>query len=284
MSIAISGASGRLGLHVMNQLLKRVPAQEIVMIVRDVQAATAIAPAGVEIRQVDYSSIISMHTALTGIEKLILIASSEIGTLAEAHFNVIAAAQNAGIRHFAYTSLLHTDQSQIALAKEHFLTEQAILKSGLNYTILRNGWYTENYTNNLKAAVAHSVLIGAAGEGKISSALLGEYAEAVAIILTTPTHENKIYELAGDQAFTMAELAAEVSRQTGKNIVYLNLTEHDYREKLINQGTEPALANLLVNADMGATQGALFDDSGTLQHLLGRPTTTLQEAVRLALA
>lgn len=282
--IAICGAAGNMGQHVIEQLLKRTDATNIVVIARHAQTINRVPNAAIEVRQADYLDVTSLALALSGIDKVLLISSSEVGTLAEPHFNVIAAAQQVGITHFVYTSLLHADQSGIAMAQEHVFTEQALFKSGLTYTILRNGWYTEHYTNSLKSALSQNTLIGAAGEGKISSALTCEYAEAAAIVLTTPAHENKIYELAGDQAFTMNELAAEVSKQTGKNMVYLNLEEPDYREKLIHIGIEPAIANLMVNADMGAANGALFDDSGTLQQLLGRHTVSLEQAVKDALA
>ncbi len=283
MTIAICGAAGNMGQHVIAQLLKRTAASDIVVIARHAQTGNRIESDDIEVRHADYLNIASLQLALSGVEKVLLISSSEVGTLAEPHFNVIAAAQLTGVQHFVYTSLLHADSSGVAFAKEHLLTEQALFKSGLTYTILRNGWYTENYTNHLKAAVAQCTLIGAAGEGKIASALICEYAEAAAIVLTTPAHENKIYELGGDQAYTLTELAAEVSRQTGENIVYVNLDEPDYREKLIHFGVEPTTANLLVNADMGAANGALFDDSGTLQQLLGRKTTSLEDAVKIAL-
>ena len=298
MTIAICGAAGKMGQQVIEQLLKRIntnttdannisannsSANNIVVIARHAQTSERIESNDIEVRHADYLDVSSLQVALSGIDQILLISSSEVGTLAEPHFNVIAAAQRAGIKHFVYTSLLHADQSGIAMAQEHLLTEQALFKSGLTYTILRNGWYTENYTANLKTVLDSGTLIGAAGDGKISSALMSEYAEAAAIVLTTHAHENKVYELAGDEAYTLAELAAEVSRQTDKNIVYLNLDEPDYRERLIHQGAAPALANLIVNADMGAANGALFDDSGTLQELLGRKTTSLEQAVKNAL-
>ena len=283
MKIAICGAAGKMGQHVIQQLLKRINANNIVVIARHAQTGERIESDEIELRQADYLDVTSLQLALSGIDKVLLISSSEVGTLAEAHFNVIAAAQGAGIQHVVYTSLLHADQSGIAMAQEHLLTEQALFKCGLVYTILRNGWYTENYTANLKTVLDSGTLIGAAGEGKITSALISEYAEAAAIVLTTHAHENKVYELAGDESYTLTELAAEVSRQTGKNIVYLNLEEPDYRERLIYQGTEPAMANLIVNADMGAANGALFDNSGKLQELLGRKTASLEQAVKIAL-
>ncbi|RYY79436.1 MAG: SDR family oxidoreductase [Moraxellaceae bacterium] len=283
MSIVVTGATGKLGHLVIEALLKRTSANNIVVIVRNADKAAALAALGIEVRLANYDDRDNLYSALVGAEKLLLISSSEVGKRAAQHFNVIEAAQQAGVKHVVYTSLLHADHSPLALAEEHLLTEQTLFKSGLTYTILRNGWYTENYTSGLKAALNQNVIIGAADEGQISSASRQDYAEAAAIVLTTFAHENKVYELAGDKAYTLTELACEASRQTGQNIVYFNMTEHDYREKLINMGTEPAVANLLANSDAGAASGALFDDSGCLKQLLGRDTTPLSDCVRQGL-
>jgi NAD(P)H dehydrogenase (quinone) len=283
MSIVVTGATGKLGQLVIQALLKRTSASNIVAIVRNADKAAQLAALGIEVRLANYDDIESLYTALVGAEKLLLISSSEVGKRAVQHFNVIEAARQADVKHFVYTSLLHADRSPLALAEEHWLTEQALFKSGLTYTILRNGWYTENYTSGLKSALSQNVIIGATDEGQISSASRQDYAEAAAIVLTTFAHENKVYELAGDKAYTLTELACEASRQTGQNIVYFNMTEHDYREKLINMGTEPAVANLLSNSDAGAASGALFDDSGCLRQLLGRDTTPLSDCVRQGL-
>lgn len=283
MSIVVTGATGKLGHLLIEALLKRTSASNIVAIVRHADKAAALAALGIEVRLANYDDMDSLSSALVGAEKLMLISSSEVGKRAVQHANVIAAARQTGVKHIVYTSLLHADRSPLALAEEHRMTEQSLFKSGLTYTILRNGWYTENYTSGLKAALNQKVIIGAADEGQISSASRQDYAEAAAIVLTTFAHENKTYELAGDKAYTLTELACEASRQTGQNIVYFNMTEHDYREKLINMGTEPAVANLLSNSDAGAASGALFDDSGCLRQLLGRETTPLRDCVRQGL-
>lgn len=284
MTIAITGATGQLGQLVIQELLKRTAPTNIVAIVRDASRANDIAAQGIEVRQANYNDIESINHALVGIERLLLISSSEVGQRLQQHSNVIAAARKTDVKHVIYTSLLHADRSTLGLAQEHLDTERTLQRSGLFYTILRNGWYTENYTGSLKAAVDQAMIIGAAGNGKISSAARQDYAEAAAVVLTTPAHENKIYELAGDQGYTLTELAKEVSQQTGKNIVYLNLTEHDYREKLLNLGIDPALANIITDSDARAAQGALFDDQGDLHRLLNRNTTPLSDVVAKALA
>lgn len=283
MSIVVTGAAGRQGQLVIQELLRRTPAHNIVAIVGNAAKEAQLAAMGIEVRLANYADIESLYPVLVGAEKLLLISSGAVGKRAVQDFNLIEAARQAGVKHVFYTSLLHADRSPLALAKEHVLTEQALFKSGLTYTILRNGWYTENYTSSLKTALKLNVIIGAADEGQISSASRQDYAEAAAIVLTSHAHEYKVYELAGDNAYSLTELACEASRQTGQNIVYFNMTEHDYREKLINMGTEPAVANLLANSDAGAAAGALFDDSGCLHQLLGRDTTPLSDCVRQAL-
>jgi NAD(P)H dehydrogenase (quinone) len=197
---------------------------------------------------------------------------------------VIDAAKKAGVKHIAYTSLLHAHASPIAaLAQEHRPTEVNLQASGIPFTVLRNSWYTENYTASIPTILSRGSIIGAAGEGKISSAPRADYAEAAAVVLTTPGHEGKTYELGGDVAFTLSDLAAEISRQTGKTIPYKNMSETEYAAALAASGFPAAVAEMIAGLDKGVAQNALFDDSRQLSKLIGRPTTPLSAAVAAAL-
>ena len=225
--IAITGATGQLGHLVIEQLLKSVPANQIVAIVRNPAKAGALSQQGIVVRQADYTDQAAFTTALNGVDKLLLISSSEVGQRATQHQNVINAAKAAGVKFIAYTSLLHADTSPLGLHVEHIATEKALAESGVPYALLRNGWYTENYLASAPPALEHGVFIGAAGEGKIASATREDYAAAAATVISQDGHGGKVYELAGDNAWTLSELAAELSKQSGKNVAYQNLSEAD---------------------------------------------------------
>ena len=233
--IAITGATGQLGQHVIESLLKTVPASQIVAIVRNPAKATALSQQGITVRQADYSDEAAFTTALQGIDKLLLISSSEVGQRAPQHRNVINAAKAAGVKFIAYTSLLHADTSPLGLADEHVATEQMLAESGIAYALLRNGWYTENYLASAPAALEHGVFIGAADEGKIASATRADYAAAAARVISEDGHAGKTYELAGDAGWTLSQLAAELAKQSGKKVVYQNLSEADF-EQLAQDG------------------------------------------------
>ncbi|MGQ0708592.1 MAG: SDR family oxidoreductase [Rhodoferax sp.] len=280
MTIAVTGATGQLGRLVLARLQALAPHTALRALVRDPAKAADL---GVEVHAADYNQPQALAAALRGVDTLLLISSSEVGQRTAQHRNVIDAARGAGVRHVVYTSVLHADTSPLALAAEHRATEALLRASGLQCTLLRNGWYTENYTASLSAALAGGVLIGAAGEGRIASATRADFAEAAAVVLGTPGHEGKTYELAGDQAYTLAELAAEVARQTGKPFAYRNLAQPDYAAALAQFGLPPAFAELIASSDVDASHGALFDDSHTLSGLIGRPTTGLAHAVAAAL-
>jgi len=282
--IIVTAASGQLGRLVIQQLLQRVPAGQIVAAVRDVNKVADLAAQGVQVRHADYTDPASLDVAFQGASKILLISSNDLGQRVAQHRNVIDAAVRARVSLLAYTSLLHADTSTMALAVEHRATEAALLASGLPYSLLRNGWYVENYTGSLAAALAHGALVGGAGEGRIAAAARADYAEAAAVVLTSTQAPAAIYELAGDQAFTLAELAAEVSLQSGKTIPFQNLPQQAYAELLKNVGLPAAMAELIADADAQTALGALDDRSGTLGRLLGRPTATLAAAVREALA
>lgn len=278
--IAITGATGQLGQHVIETLLKTVPASQIVAIVRNPAKATALSQQGITVRQADYSDETAFTAALQGIDKLLLISSSEVGQRAPQHRNVINAAKAAHVKFIAYTSLLHADSSPLGLADEHIATEKMLAESGIAYALLRNGWYTENYLASAPAALEHGVFIGAAGEGKIASATRADYAAAAARVISEDGHAGKTYELAGDAGWTLSQLAAELAKQSGKKVVYQNLSEADFAAALKGFGLPAGLADMLADSDTGASKGGLFDDSHTLSKLIGRPTTSLADSVK----
>ncbi len=277
----VTGASGQLGRLVVHKLKTQVPAGRIVALVRSPEKAASL---GVAAREFDYTRPETLVRALAGADKLLLISSSEVGQRTVQHRNVIEAAKATGVKHLVYTSLLHADRSPISLAEEHRATETDIAASAIPATILRNGWYAENYTVSIPAALAKGAFVGSAGDGRLSLATRADYADAAVTVLAGDGHEGKTYELAGDEAHTLADLAAEVSRQTGRNIPYKNLPQADYAAILRQAGLPEVFAEGLAAWDVDASRGALFDDSRQLSKLIGRPTTPLAEAVKAALA
>lgn len=280
MKIGITGATGQLGRLVVEKLKERTNADRLIALVRTPQKA---ADMNIESRAFNYNKPEALAESLKGIDYLLLISGNEIGQRKRQHENIIEAAQTAGVKQIVYTSLLHADTSTLSLAAEHVATEQALAESGIPYTLLRNGWYTENYTASVPNAVKAGALIGSAGNGKISSAARADYAEAAAVVLTTPHNEGKIYELSGDESYTLTDLAAEVSRQTGKAIPYNNLPEEEYVAVLTGAGLPAPLAEAIASWDVSASKGDLYDNSHVLSKLIGHSTTPLSTVVKKAL-
>ncbi len=281
MKTGITGATGQLGRLVVENMKHRVNAENLTALVRTPEKA---ADMGIEARAFDYTKPDMLADALQGIDQLLLISANEVGQRKAQHENVINAAKDAGVKRIVYTSLLHAGTSSLSLAIEHRDTEEMLKASGIPYTILRNGWYTENYTASIPDTLAAGAFAGSAGEGKISSATREDYAEAAAVVLTGEGHQDKLYELAGDESYTLGELAAEVSRQTGKDIPYNNLAEGEYADALKSRGLPEGLAKTIAGWDTGIAGNDLYDESKTLSRLIGRPTTPLATAVKEALA
>lgn len=281
MKIGITGATGQLGRIVINKLKEKVSADNIVALVRTPTKASEL---GVDARAFDYNKPESLETSLHGIDTLLLISSSEVGQRTKQHTNIIDASKKAGVKWIVYTSLLHADKSTLSLAEEHIATEVALKVSGIPFTILRNGWYTENYTGSVAGAVAAGAFIGSAGNGKIASAARADYAEAAVIVLTGSGHVGKVYELAGDESYTLTDLAAEISIQTGKSIPYNDLPEAKYANILQSVGLPEGLAMAIAGWDVSASRNDLFDDSKQLSKLIGHPTTPLSNVVTNALS
>ncbi|CAM4009730.1 SDR family oxidoreductase [Bordetella muralis] len=280
MTIAITGATGQLGRLVVQKLKEKINPGDIVGLVRSPEKAADL---GITVRAADYTQPATLEAALHGIDTLLLISGNDIGHRTAQHANVIDAAKQSGVRRIVYTSLLRADTSPLSLAPEHAQTEALLKQSGLVYTILRNGWYTENYTGAIPPALAHGALFGSAKDGKISSAPRVDYADAAVAVLTGAEHDGKVYELAGDTSYTLTQLAAEVSRQTGKDIPYRDIPEADYAAALKGAGLPDGLAAAIASWDVGVSHGALYDDGRQLSKLIGRPTGSLQDAVAAAL-
>lgn len=281
--LIVTGATGQLGRLVIDELLKTVPAGQIVAAVRNPEKAADLAARGVQVRHADYDQPETLVPALQGASRLLLISASEVGRRVPQHRAVIGAAVQAKVPLVVYTSILHAETSPLPLAAEHKETEALLRASGLPHVLLRNGWYTENYTASVPVALQHGAYLGSAGEGRIASAARADYAAAAARVLTAEGLAGGVYELAGDNAWTLADLAAEIARQSGKTVAYRNLPEAEYRAVLLQAGLPDWLATLLAESDTGASRGGLFDDSRQLSALIGRATAPMATSVAAAL-
>ena len=282
--IVVTGATGQLGKLVVEELLRTIPAPQMIAAVRNPQKAQDLEAKGIGIRQADYTRPESLTAAFAGAEQVLLISSNEVGQRVAQHQAVTDAAREAGAKLLVYTSILNADSSNLLLTQEHKATEAYIRASGVPFTLLRNGWYTENHTGSLAAAIEHGAILGAAKEGRFAAATRADYAAAAAAVLTGKGHEDKVYELGGDEPYTLAELAAEVSRQTGKPVTYKDLPQAEYEKALTSFGLPADFAEVIADADAGASRGELSTRSHDLSKLIGRPTTSMKQAVAAALA
>lgn len=284
--ILITGATGKLGQFIIQGLVEKgVSPEKLAALVRNPEKASTITARGVAIRVGDYADPASLEAAFQGVEKLMFVSSSELGARAPGHLNVVAAAKRAGVQQIVYTSILRAHDSDMDLAADHRETEMALSDNGVPFTLLRNGWYFENYTGNLGSALAHGTILGAAGDGRYAMASRKDFADAAVAVLTRAGNDaRKIYELGGTPAVTLSELAAEVARQSGKPVAYVDLPQAEFQEKLESLGLPPFIARLLADSDAAAKRGLLDTSSGDLERLIGRKTTSLAEAVRAGLA
>ena len=282
MSIVITGATGQLGRHVVEALLERdVPAEDIVATGRSIEKLADFAARGVQVKAMDYTDRASVAEALQGAQKVLLISGSEVGQRVEQHRTVIEAAKAEGVELLAYTSIANADTTKMKLAVEHQETEAILQESGVPFVLLRNSWYLENYTDQLPGTLAQGGIAGSAGEGRVSAASRADYANAAAAVLVADDDQaGKIYELGGDEPFTMGELAAEISAATGREISYQDLPAQEYAGMLAGVGVPEAFAEILADSDLGIARGDLLVSTGDLKTLIGRPATSLAEAVR----
>ncbi|RKK01244.1 KR domain-containing protein [Pseudoroseomonas wenyumeiae] len=281
---AITGATGRLGRLTIDALLERTTPDQIVALARDPDRADDLAARGVAVRRFDYDEPADLADALSGVDRLLLISSDDLARRIEQHRAVIDAAVAAEVGFIAYTSVLRADRNPLGVAPSHQATEAMLAESVLPHAALRNGWYIENYLIGVDAAMAHGVLLGSTGDGRISGAARADYAEAAATVLVAGPEAAGVHELAGDTAFTLSDVAAALSEASGNPVIYRDLPEADYARALEAGGMPAPVAAMLAGFSAGAAGGILEDSSGALGRLLGRPTVSLRDVVRNALA
>jgi len=283
MSIVVTGATGHLGRLAVEALVERgVPAADVVATGRRTETLADLAERGVVVRTADYDDEASLEEALAGADRLLLVSGSEVGQRVRQHGNAIAAARAAGVGFIAYTSIAHADTSTLLLAEEHRATEQLLAEAGVPHALLRNSWYTENYTAQLPVYLEHGIA-GAAGDGAVSAATRADYAAAAAAVVATDGHAGAVYELGG-APFTMAELAQVVSAATGRTVTYTDLPVEQYQRVLVAAGLPEPAAAVFADGDRGVAAGELLVEGDDLARLLGRAPTSLPEAVAAAVA
>jgi NAD(P)H dehydrogenase (quinone) len=279
---AVTAASGQLGRKVLDELLERVDASNVVALARDPAKLEDYAAKGIDVREASYDDPASLDKALDGVDRVLLISGNEVGQRERQHGNVIEAAKKAEVEYIAYTSILNAQDSRLGLAPEHVATEKLLEESGLNYDLLRSAWYSENFTGGLAHQVEAGVIYGASGDGRYSTATRSDIAAGAAAALVTSKGGN-VYECAGDESWTMEEFAAEVSKAAGKDVKYVNQSEEEYAKTLEGAGLPPPVAALLASTSALAGEGELENNDRQLSKLSGRPTTPIGETIREAL-
>lgn len=285
MPIVVTGATGQLGRLTVEALLRRgIPAADIIATGRDIAGIKDLADRGITVRRADFADTDGLAEAFAGAERLLLISASvPVGERVANHRRVIDAAASAGVSLVAYTSTTHADTATTVIGATHSETEAYLQDRGIPSVLLRNGWYLENYTSQLRQILQNGAVVGAAGEGRISAASRADYAEAAAVVLTAEGHTGAVYELGGDESFTLTELAAAISAAAGKQVTYADLPVADFAQVLASAGLPAELAEVLADADRGMNRGEMYTDSGDLRRLIGRPPVTLAEALAAAL-
>lgn len=283
MTIAVTGTSGHLGRLVVDSLLARgASPADVVALARSTAKVADLAQRGVVVREADYDRPETLVPALDGVEVLVLVSGSEVGRRVPQHRAVIDAAKGAGVRRVVYTSAPHADTSPLILAPEHKATEELLATSGLTTTVLRNGWYTENYLPDVQRARETGELVGSVGDGRVASASRADYAEAAAVVALAAdgAHDDAVYELTGDVAWDFDELARTVTEVLGRPVSYRRVEPEEQREMLLAAGLDEGTAGFLIALDADTRAGLLAETTGVLAGLIGRPTTPLADGLR----
>lgn len=285
MKIAVTGATGHLGRLVVNALLRDVPASDVVAVVRDADKAADLAAKGVTVRAADYNDSASLEAALDGVERVLLISGTNVGSRARQHAAVIDAAAKQGVSLLAYTSVLRASENSLnPVASEHVATEAHLRASGVPFVLLRNGWYLENYVHEARGAAESGVVVTSAGAGRVATATRAEYADAAAAVLTTDGHVGRVYELSGAEGWTKDDFAASIAEILGATVAVKFVTPGEQLAALTAAGVPEMWAGFGVAVDGAIAAGELDVDGNDLEALIGRKPLPLRESLADALA
>ena len=279
MSIVVTGATGQLGHLVVEKLLDRgIAPDEVVATGRDLDKVADLAARGVRTALLDYADPAAGGVLEAG-DTLLLVSANTPGKRVEEHTAVIQAAAKAGVARIVYTSAARADDTTLVLAPEHAETERVLRDSGVPFTILRNGWYTENYQAAVEQAKATGEVVTSTGDGRVASATRADFAAAIAAVLSTDGHTDAVYELAGDEAWSFDEFAATLGDVLGRPVVHRRVTAQEHLEILRGAGLAEGTAQFVVALDTNTAEGTLALATGDLSRLAGRPTTPLHSAL-----
>lgn len=279
MSFVITGATGQLGNLVVQNLLERgVKAGDIVATGRSLDRLEALRALGLRTAVLDYNN--PADGVINAGDTVLLISGSEVGQRIAQHGNVVAAARAAGAARIVYTSVVRADATSLLVAPKHAATEDAIKDSGLAYTFLRNGWYHDNYQPAFEQARQTGVVVSSARDGRVSSASRADYAEAAAVALIGTGPDNATYELGGDTAWTMRDLAETFAEVLGQQVSLHEVTTDEHVSVLRGAGLDDGTIGFITTLDSNTADDTLLVTSGDLSRLIGRRTTPIAEAVR----
>ncbi|PLS17452.1 NAD(P)-dependent oxidoreductase [Bacillus sp. M6-12] len=279
MKMLVTGATGKLGTKVVETLLKTVPADQLAVSVRNPEKAEALRTRGIEVRQGDFDRPQTLDSAFAGIDRLLIIsADGDNETRIRQHTNAVAAAERAGVKFIAYTSIANAKESKNFLAPTHRATEEAILETGIPYSFLRNNWYLENESSGIQGVLAGAPWVTSAGNGKVGWALQQDYAEAAAAVLSGNGHEKTIYELSG-KLLTQEEFASALGTVLGKHVPVQQVDDATYGDIMKAAGVPDFLIPMVVDIQKDIREGTLEIESNDFEKLLGRPATPISEGL-----
>lgn len=281
--LGVTGASGKLGREVLALLLDehRVPAARIVAITRDPSKLAEFAQRGVQVRAGDFEKPETLPAAFAGVNRLLVISTDAVdrpGRRLTQHRNAVTAAENAGISHVVYTSMVAPDAaSPVPFAADHRGTEEALEASKLGYTSLRMMWYMEGLFGKAAQPLATGKWFTAAGDGRTADVAHIDCARACAAALVSGEGGRRTLDITGPEALSAEDLAAAVGEAAGKTIEVVHITPEQLRESLQAAGLPPPVVEIVWSIDVNTRMGRAGRVSGDFEKLTGRKPLRLRD-------
>lgn len=305
MRYIVTGVDGKLGGRVAENMLQDIEGKDLIFTCPNLsylpdEKKERWEKLGVRLREANYDDTVGMTRAFEGGDRIWVVSAVAIGEKrVQQHKNVIDAAKAAGVQHITYTSCIGASDpdpkyASVFVLPDHTVTEEYLRASGVNYNIMRNNLYMENFltTSVMLALMSNNKWYTTAGEGKATFIAKDDSARAASTLLLGKGEPNTAYNITGGESITLRDICNTISELSGINIEYCPVEAPEFFEYLdkmniprepdqdFSKSPVPWCGHDMVTNEAGIKAGLSDYPSDDYKKLTGREPLTIMEIAK----